>query len=64
MTKYHPLAVDFVEQYLEREPEYIDFTEFMDEYDGEELEITDSDIYDDVLSILTAIRDRLDLITE
>lgn len=75
MAKYHPIALQFVGQYLEREPEYIDFTEFLHEYDDggplpkseytdPYIEISASDLYDQVPSILAAIRDRLDLITE
>lgn len=66
MAKSRQVALRFVEEFIDRDPEFLDVVEFADElYPGDAGdEVLYADIYDDVLKYLGRVRDRLTMMTE
>lgn len=66
MATSKQIALAFVEDYIDRDPAFLDVVDFTeDQYPGDESDnVLYGDVYDSVLDYLSLIRDRLEMLTE
>lgn len=66
MATNKQIALAFVEEYIDRDPDFLDVVEFTDEQwpSDEDEDVLYGQVYDEVIYYLGMIRDRLEMITE
>lgn len=66
MATNKQIALAFLGEYIDRDPEFLDVVEFADEQypSDEDEDVLYGEVYDMVLDYLTMVRDRLEMITE